>query len=313
MRTAADFSGGNARIAIALADTVGRGRTLASLSDTQLFERLFMQRQGQDKSLLEVAQARALVYSFNGEDLSESEEGELAILARLIGVTADQIYPALAELLRRDLAQRRGRWRAVLPHALANRLAATALQNIPLARIQECLINGAPERLTTSFSRRLGYLDSSPEAIAIVRDWLDPKGWIGNHIWHLNEFGKAMLRNSLPTDPEMGLRTLELNLPGYDADTPITTGDYIPRLLRSMAWDPLLFNRCAKLLQILAIYGEGRITEEATEIHTLTKPPPTPRCAAFGAAVSLGQGSRLQPLLANGEPRRLLPACDASG
>ena len=60
-RTAADFSGGNRRIAIALADTVSRGGTLASLSDTQLFERLFMQRQGQDRLLLEMAQACALV------------------------------------------------------------------------------------------------------------------------------------------------------------------------------------------------------------------------------------------------------------
>ena len=158
-KTAAEFSGGNARIAIALADTVVRGGTLASLSDTQLFERLFAQRQGLDSSLLEIAQAFALVYSFNGEDLSDGDEGELAKIARLIGVTPEQAYRGVAELLRRDLAQRRGRWRAILPHALANRLAATALQNIPRARIEECLIHGS-QRLAVSFSRRLGYLDT---------------------------------------------------------------------------------------------------------------------------------------------------------
>ncbi len=225
-RTAADFSGGNARVAIALADTVARGGTLARLSDTQLFERLFVQRQGQDRSLLETAQACALVYSFNGEDISDGEGADLLRIAGLRGATAEEIHRDVAELLRRELAQRRGKWRAILPHALANRLATTALENLPFARIQELLINGAPERLMISFSRRLGYLDSSKEAINIVREWLAPNGLIGEHVWNLNELGKAMFRNSLPAAPEAGLRALEANLPAHNADTPIATGEY---------------------------------------------------------------------------------------
>jgi hypothetical protein len=55
LRTAAEFSGGNARVAIALAETVGRGGALATLNDTQLFERLFVQRQQTDTSLLQIA------------------------------------------------------------------------------------------------------------------------------------------------------------------------------------------------------------------------------------------------------------------
>jgi hypothetical protein len=267
-RTAAVFSGGNARVAIALADTVSRSGTLASLTDTQLFERLFMQRQGQDRSLLETAQACALVYSFDGEDLSDGDEGELAKIARLIGATVEQAYRDVAELLRRDLAQRRGKWRAVLPHALANRLAATALENIPTSRIQECLIDGAPERLIKSFSRRLGYLDTSPQAKTIVRDWFDHTGWIGSHVWNLNEFGKRLFQNCLPANPEAGLRALEIGLPPHNSETPITTGDYIPRALRSMAWDAALFDRCIALLQVLAIYGDGSIAQDATKIHT---------------------------------------------
>ena len=162
---------------------MARGGTLARLSDTQLFERLFVQRQGQDRSLLETAQACALVYSFNGEDISDG--GELFRIAGLRGTTAEEIYRDVAELLRRELAQRRGKWRAILPHALANRLATTALENLPFARIQEFLINKAPERLTISFSRRLGYLDSSKEAINLVREWLGPNGLIGKHVWKL--------------------------------------------------------------------------------------------------------------------------------
>ena len=43
-RTIAEFSGGNARIAIALANTLKRGETLANLQDEDLFKRLFFQR-----------------------------------------------------------------------------------------------------------------------------------------------------------------------------------------------------------------------------------------------------------------------------
>jgi len=52
-------------------------------------------------------------------------------------------------------------WRAVLPHAIANRLAALALQNIPKSTIEAQLVNGPSARLLQSFSRRLGYLDGS--------------------------------------------------------------------------------------------------------------------------------------------------------
>lgn len=266
-RTAAEFSGGNPRIAIVLADTVGRRGTLAALNETQLFERLFSQRQGQDRSLLEIAQTCALVYSFNGEDLDDCNGGEITRLAHLIGVKVDEVYRGVAELIRRDLAQRRGKWRAILPHALANRLATSALQNIPIPKIQECLINGAPERLTISFARRLGYLDTSPEAVKIVRDWLAPKGWIGAHIWNLNEFGKALFRNSLSAVPEAVLQSLEAGVPPHDADTPITTGDYVPAILRSLAWDAAVFDRSVRLLQKLAIHGDGDIGKQATRVH----------------------------------------------
>ena len=101
-----------------------------------------------------------------------------------------------------------------------------------------------------------------------MRSWLEPNGWIGAHVWNLNEFGKSVFQNSLPTDPEAGLQALEVNLPRHDADTSITTGDYVPRILRSLAWDAALFDRCVALLQVLAIYGDDGIAKEASDIHT---------------------------------------------
>jgi len=110
--TIADASGGNARIAIALAETVERSETVVGLSDDELFQRLFRQRNDPNDALLHAAQACSLVYSFQGEALS-GDEAELPRLAELAGQTPQELYRHVGELLRRDLAQQRGVWRAV--------------------------------------------------------------------------------------------------------------------------------------------------------------------------------------------------------
>jgi hypothetical protein len=104
------------------------------------------------------------------------------------------MYGHAASLHDRDLVQKRDVWRAVLPHALANRLAKSALKRIPSQTIQANLVNGASERLLRSFSRRLGYLSDSAEGIAIVEGWLASDGMLAN-VGQLNELGKALLRN----------------------------------------------------------------------------------------------------------------------
>src|SRR5216683_1183666 len=85
-------------------------------------------------------------------------------LGKLVGQDAQSVYAKVAELRRRDLVQARSVWRALLPHAIANRLAALALQNIPLATIETQLESAAPERIKKSFSRRLGYLHEDSSA-----------------------------------------------------------------------------------------------------------------------------------------------------
>jgi hypothetical protein len=214
-RTIAEFSGGNARIALALAGTVGKSETLAGLTDEDLFQRLFQQRHGSDNTLMSLAEACSLVYSFEGENLAGAD-AELPILARLVGRDAADLFAAAAELKRRDLLQKRGPWRAVLPPAIANRLAKRALQNIPKDSVVLTLEH-APARLLQSFSRRLGYLDGSKEAKAIVEAWLAPGGLLADPAT-LNELGRAMFTNVAPVAPEATLSALERVLD--DADDP---------------------------------------------------------------------------------------------
>lgn len=95
----AEFSGGNARVAIALASRVGADETLANFSDEDLFQRLFNQRKGATESLLESAEVLSLTYSFN---VSQKEfNDELSALSRIGGFERAKLNRNHAELLRK--------------------------------------------------------------------------------------------------------------------------------------------------------------------------------------------------------------------
>lgn len=261
--TIAKISGGNARIAIALAETVERSETVAGLSDEELFERLFRQRHEPDSALLLAAQACSLVYSFHGEDLV-GEEAELPRLAILADQPAREIYRHVGELLRRDLVQQRSVWRAVLPHAIANRLAVRALEDIPYELIEQQLVTGGTTRLARSFSRRLSFLHEHPRALAIVERWLAPRGLLGDVTAH-NDLGRAMFENVAPVLPELALTALE-RATSADPEVSATVWGRHRWLLRSLAYDPPLFERSVSLLARAATRSTNE--REANEIST---------------------------------------------
>lgn len=269
-RTIARFSDGNARVAIALAETVQRGDSLSGLSDEDLFQRLFWQRHApaHDSPLLRAAQACALVYSFECKTPDGAVADELSRLATLADQTPREMYRQVSELRRRDLVQQRGVWRAVLPHALANRLAARALEDIPIATIQRMLIGQAPDRLARSCSRRLSYLHDQRNAQEIVRQWLSPGGLLGD-AWMLDDTKWAMFENAAPVLPDAALATIERAL-----EQPVSTAQTysrrraFSRLLRSIAYDAPLFDRCAQaLIRIVERFPpQGHEIKEATEV-----------------------------------------------
>ncbi|QSA95716.1 hypothetical protein [Methylococcus sp. EFPC2] len=253
----ADFSGGNAKVALALGRTVRRGDSIASFTDEELFKRLFHQRHSEDRSLLRAAEACSLVYSFDGET-STGVDAELPILADLAGLSLDELYRHIAELKARDLLQQRSKWRAVLPHALANKLASHALDRLMPERICDVLISKAPDRLKQSFSRRLGYLHDNQTAQKIVGSWLSDGGFLSD----INTLGPtqlAMFHNVAPVAPEKTIDALERALNGHSAkllDDLKNLDRYpIAVLLRSLAYEPQFFERACELLARFVIAG----------------------------------------------------------
>lgn len=264
--TIAETSGGNARIAVALAETVERSDTIAGLSNEELFQRLFRQRQDPNDALLLAAQACSLVYSFQGEALV-GEEAELPRLAALAGQLASETYRHIGELIRRDLVQQRGVWRAVLPHAIANRLAARALDDTPFDLINQQLVEGGTERLARYFSRRLSFLHDHPKAVAIVQRWLVPNGLLGD-VTALNDLGRTMFENVASVQPGAALAALErAGSCGTDATT--KAWRRYQSLLRSFAYDSPLFERSTQLLTWAATQNaDEQEAKEASDTFT---------------------------------------------
>ncbi len=154
----------------------------------------------------------------------------------------------MAELKRRDLVQQRNIWRAVLPHALANRLAQKALENIPLDPILAEFEQSGSERLLKSFSRRLSYLHESEQAVEIAERWLSAQG-ILNDVSNLNDLGIAILNNIAPVAPKATLEAIERAANGENGQH-FTSRDNqhfvdFTQLLRSLAYEAELFDRCA--------------------------------------------------------------------
>jgi len=238
----AEFSDGNFRVAGALAQTLGKGETLGSLKNRDLFERIFRQRNEPNRQLLRAAEDLSLVYSIDGEDISD--EGELAQVGAISGVGARPLYEALAEMRQRGVVQVRGRFRAILPQAIANTLAAHALERIPPAYFDQFCAK-LPPRMLKSVSRRIGFLHDSGIAQSTVTRWLQADGPLGD-LFKMGDVGAQIITNIAPVAPEAVLAKLECELTGLASDAP-KRHQWIS-LIKALGYDTHLFDRAVTLL-----------------------------------------------------------------
>ena len=254
-RIIAEFADGNAKVSLAIAERVQEGESLARLSDDDLFNRLFEQRKGREGILREQAEVLSLVYSFSVDpDLAPNE---LEVLGSISGHTEDQLLCSANTLMDRHIVQKRSHWRAILPHAIANKLAKSALKKKRgrIAGLRAKFEAPGRHRLLMSFARRLGLMHDQPDAKEIVEAWLQPSGLLGQ-VSDLDENGSMILECIGPVAPEALLDRIEAELTasGFrDMNTlfnPRRTT--ILNLLQSLAYERQAFDRCIKLLISLA-------------------------------------------------------------
>ncbi|MFB2865691.1 hypothetical protein [Aeromonas sp. MdU4] len=255
-RRIAEFSDGNARVSLAIAERVEVGESLALLSDAQIFNRLFEQRNNPDDGLREQAEILSLVYSFS---VLSAEEGqnELEVLGAISGYSVSQLFRATSKLSERHIVQKRAHWRAILPHAIANRLAALALDSIPVDQLRVTFETAGRQRLLMSFAHRLGLLHDHPMAKEIVECWLQPDGLLGR-LTELNDISERMLNYIAPVAPEALLDRIETVLTTFDIQDNATSDNLhtatMINLLQLLAYESRAFERCIRLLIHVADY-----------------------------------------------------------
>ncbi|EOD2837385.1 hypothetical protein ACJLW8_004170 [Raoultella ornithinolytica] len=249
-RRIAEFADGNARVALAIAERVEEGESLALLSDAQLFNRLFEQRNHPDGYLREQAEILSLVYSFSISS-PDAATDELEILSALSGYPKIQLFKTVTKLMERHVVQKRSHWRAILPHAIANKLAASALNSIPINQLRTTFEAPDRQRLLMSFAHRLGLLHSHAVAKEIVEAWLQPEGLLGKII-DLDDVSTRILNYVAPVAPGALLERIEETLVTSNFEhfksryNPQRTA--IIKLLQLLAYESKYFERCIKLL-----------------------------------------------------------------
>lgn len=278
----AEFSGGNARIALALAGALKTEDDISTFSDDDLFKRLFWQGRSINEELLDVAKACSIVYSFSIEE----KDNEFSILGQLVDMPFLKFHRHTQELLKRNLMQSRGKWRAVLPHALANWLANRALEDIPVNHIRTIFEEGEESRLLCSFSRRLGFLHSNEVVKKIISNWFSDDGLLKD-ITCLNGIGIRIFSNIAPVDIEKTLHAIEQvesheNAQKFFSKDNPHHHDFMDTLY-AIAYYSLYFERCTKLLIHFAL------SEEKDQQHT------TIRDKVKGLFQIIGSGTHAPP------------------
>jgi hypothetical protein len=256
----AEFSGGNARIALKIAEASRPGVDLSKLKDAELLDRLFqIERKGADDTSRLCAAAASLVFAFYVKDHGE-HTAEYPILAGIAGVTPDKFHRDVSLFVDWGIAQMRGPQRAVMPQPLANMLAAPLIRHSdPESLIRHFSVG--PRRLFASFARRIGQLHDEPAAVEIARRLLEPTGRLG-HPALLDKTDSGAFVRIAPGNPEGALAAIERELSGPHRDRLLTPDerrrDYA-QLLVLIAHDARFFQRViAVLVEFTLADGETR-------------------------------------------------------
>ncbi len=255
-RRVVEYSDGNARIALAIAAAAGQTGSIASLDDRQILKRLFqVDRRPAGELMMRCMEAAALVYSFDTEPRDERPP-EADLIAALARTSPEELHRAISEALDLGVMQKRGRWRAVMPHALGVRLARQAFKRIAHKDIVDVLVDEASPRLSLSFFKRIGALHDVEPACALARRMMAPDGPWGDPSKLEGETLAAFLA-AAPAAPEDALQAMERTLAGEQLERRVSVDNYgrgcFVRLAGKLAYEPELFDRAARIVAAFAI------------------------------------------------------------
>ncbi|RWN09481.1 MAG: hypothetical protein EOR94_29750 [Mesorhizobium sp.] len=271
-RHLAEFSGGNARIALKIAEAGGEGIDLSKLKDSELLERLFQTgRQERDSKARDCAEAASLVYAFYA-NAGDGHVVEYPVLANVADVTPQRFFRTIATFLDWGVVQQRGPQRAVMPPPLANMLAGPCIRRSDPDVLIATFVSG-PMRLFASFARRIGQLHDEPAAIAIAERFFAAGGPLGHPV-ALDRLMHRAFIHAAPAAPEAALSAIERALTSGDRDRLLEPDEHrrdLSQLLVHIAYEPRLFGRVMDVLTTLTLADRDTRDELKARPHLLER------------------------------------------
>lgn len=271
-RHLAEFSGGNARIVLKIAEAGDKDIDLSKLKDSELLERLFQSgRQQADGKARECAEAASLVHAFY-VTAGDGHEIEHPLLAGLAEVTPQLFFRTIATFLDWGVVQQRGPQRAVMPPPLANMLAAPYIRRSD-PDVLIATFRSGPLRLFASFARRIGQLHDEPGAVAIAERFFAADGPLGHPV-ALDPLMHRAFIHAAPASPEGALSAIERALAGSARARLLEPDEQrrdLSQLLVHLAHEPRLFVRAISVLLAFTLADRDTREELQARSHLLQR------------------------------------------
>ena len=269
--TIAQLTGGNYRLALAIASTIEHVDNISVLTDHQLFKRLFYQNTQINEEHYKVAQIFSLVFSFNIKDLSDPQS-ELQLLSNFAEISPKTAKNAIEDLREKDIVQKRGDFRAILPHVLANHLSKQALQRLDSDDLYGLFIQ-MPLRLQRSLIKRLSYLHDNEEVHQFVKRILHKEGCIGKKIidQSINNYEFQYLELLAHIEPSIILDLFEECYFKHDGFRNLDHRPFveIAKLLKRLAYRSENFERSFELVVSIAKYDQQGMVSQSEVIEVI--------------------------------------------
>lgn len=268
----AEFSGGNARIVLKIAEAGGEDVDLSKLKDSELLERLFQSgRQQADGKARDCAEAASLVHAFY-VTAGDGHEIEHPLVAGLAEVSPQRFFRIVATFLDWGVVQQRGPQRAVMPPPLANMLAAPYIRRSDPDALIATFSEG-PLRLFASFARRIGQLHDEPAAVAIAERLFAANGPLGHPV-ALDPLLHRAFTHAAPASPDAALSAIERALTSPDRARFLEPNEQrrdLSQLLVHLAHEPRLFVRAISVLIAFTLADRDTREELQARSHLLQR------------------------------------------
>ena len=261
------FSKGFPEVAVRLGTTWSESRPIADSSSDSMVDAYVLGRQPRNTEL--ILESATLLATFGLVDVESPADGELSEIASLrSGMSGEDIYSAVSQLVDRGVARRRGRLVTFQPFPVAMKLAERQWKEWPPATWESVLAGDISAKLKVSAAKQLALLNTTEIARRVVAHVCRTQGAFEG-IDGITQDGHAEVLSALSEiAPDAVVERVERSL--CDVEDSLMLGGktrrHLVRALEKMAFHRQTFEEAAGLLLRLAADEELQ-SKDSTDGH----------------------------------------------